>query len=276
MTTQQTSDFAHSQIKHHIEFAATPPLRVEWLAFMEEILREVVATYAHYGAICAPSLRIVLEGGPLPSYNIQKGQIECYLPDPTTGVGQLCWLYYQNLYGGADLYETQAAIECYLPLIIAHEVAHHLRFRYAVLAASQWREEEIVQLMAMSLMAEHPRFAPLLQPIERVTRRAAHRLAQIVQKRRQKNSEQELVDTGPLSPRPSLSDIILKAGLLNRDALSDKATSSPKRKGQMDMIDYSLAGMIWMLPHLERRDWPPLGELIDEFILSGAPMPHAL
>ncbi|MGB0388586.1 MAG: hypothetical protein ACPGWR_27515 [Ardenticatenaceae bacterium] len=255
----------------------------EWLTLAEEILHEVVATYARYGAVCTPTLRIVLEGGPIPSYNIQKGQIEFYLPDPTTGVGRLCWLYYQNLCGAVDLYDTQATIESHLPLIIAHEVAHHLRFRYGVLAESQWREEEIVQLMAISLMAEHPRFAPLLERLEALTRRAAHRLAQIVQKRRQRHSEpvdrqmalsdispQELVELPRLTPHMSFSEVILKAGLLSPEQLTN-LTSSPR---QMDMTDYGLAGTIWTLPHLERRDWPPLGQLIEEFILSEAPTPN--
>ncbi len=281
------NNLSQSESNNHLEPVLPPMLRGDWLSFTREILAEVVATYARYGAMCAPTLQVVFEGGLMPCYNIEQGQIECYLPDPTTDIGRLFWLYYQNLCGGADLYDTQAMIECYLPLVIAHEVAHHLRFRYDRLAKDQWREEEIVQMMAMSLIASHPRFASLLPQLKFFTYRMACRLAQIVRTRRQNNTEtleteiilnetrlEELIEIGRFNPDHSLFDIISKADLLNRDKLSGDLTSLSTGKDQMDMINYWLAGLIWTLPHLERGNWPPLSELIDKFILSAALEPH--
>lgn len=270
MITTKPSHTPFSDSIDHVEPASA--LRVEWLSFAEEILHEVVQSYARHGALCAPTLRLVLTGSPIPAYNIQKGKIEFHLPDPTTLSGRLCWLYYQNLCGAVDFYDTQATIESYLPLIMAHEVAHHLRFHYNKLADTQWREEEIVQLMALSLIAEHPRFACLLPRLEPLTHRAIQRLAQIVQAQPQyspksSHKQAKLSQTTPQNLAKALtapipfSDILLKLGWLTPEQLTTPPTNP------MNISHYWLAGMIWMLPYLKQRDLPSLSELIGRYLL---------
>lgn len=267
----------------------------EWVAFAQALLDEVQQSYARYGADCAPTLTLVTEGGPIPCYNIDAGCIEINFPSPSGGLGRLKWLYYQNLFGADDLADVQAVFEANLPMVMAHEVAHHLRFHYEVVAESLWREEQIVQLMAMALVAEHPFFAPTLEQVERYTRRTVRRLAEIAQKRRASTPKTLQAGYGTLGHRllvqgwitpeklaeaeafaaltnSALDEILLDEGLVTAaqlESLSEATTLAEDTFNQnymADITDYWLSGTTWMLPHLERRDWPSLGKLIERFI----------
>lgn len=267
----------------------------EWQSLAQAILTEVIATYARYGVIVAPELRVVPEGGPIPAYHIEQQQIAFHMPDPSTALGRLGWLYYQNLSGAADLYDVQETIEANLPLVMAHEVAHHLRFHYDVAAASLWREEQVAQLMGLSFVAEHPRYAETLPKLQHYTRRSAKRLSEIARKRDSWNAYElragydtlahRVLAEGLVSPEElaeaeafamvtgtSLEEVLRTEGLVSErklELLNASAARVEQRFNDSYMVDvtqYWLAGTTWLLPHLERRDWPPLGRLIENFL----------
>lgn len=267
----------------------------EWQALAQAILAEIIATYARYGVAVAPDLHVVPEGGPIPAYDIENQRIAFHMPDPSMAVGRLGWLYYQNLSGAADLYDVQETIEANLPLVMAHEVAHHLRFRYEVAASSLWREEQVAQLMGLAFVAEHPRYTDTLPKLQQYTRRSAKRLSEIARKRDSWNAYElragydtlahRVLAEGLVSPEElaeaeafamvtgtSLEEVLRAEGLVSERKLALLKASAERVEQRfndsymVDVTQYWLAGTTWLLPHLERRDWPPLGRLIQSFL----------
>jgi hypothetical protein len=260
----------------------------EWLALAAALLAEIVHEYTQHGITCDPSLHIMADGGPIPAYRADTGAIYFFMADPTTNEGRMQWFFYQALSGAADLHDVQLTIETYLPLVMAHEVAHHLRFRYNVPMTHAWQEEQIVQLLALTLVATHPRLSLTLDALETVTRRIMQALARLRFQQIQSNplcqsllaanrltSDELAVMSAVAAVRGlSLEALLYQEGWGNAAQLAQggvNPTEEPAPRYQVDVAAYWLFGAAWTLPHLKHRNWPPLPTLIQQLLLTPDP-----
>ncbi|GAB4210938.1 MAG: hypothetical protein OHK0013_32150 [Sandaracinaceae bacterium] len=171
-------------------------------------MRDLAVLLAPYGIAPSAELSIVAEPHPCPGYRDDTLQIAFYPPVADTPVDRLRWSVFSRVMGVVDVHEAAAFYEVALPLVIGHELAHHLRLRARLASASPFVEEQVCDRVAVALLQAHPTYRATLPALRQWCECLRDRLAG---------------HYGEHATRAFLPDMgaILEAeGVLNRQALA--------------------------------------------------------
>jgi hypothetical protein len=105
---------------------------------------------ARCGIPVDPKLELRRGEGVLCYYNLNDGHIYLSLPDPATPHGKFELLFFRALIHFDNTAEVMRLLELIIPWLIAHEVGHHLRHKFGLYTADQWREEAIANQLAIA------------------------------------------------------------------------------------------------------------------------------
>lgn len=136
-----------------------------WLSRARAIVEATRPLLDNYGLAPDPGLTVALDGHPCPGYRHDTGQILFCPPVVESGRDRLRWLFFCRVMGCADLDEAVAFYEVALPLIVCHELAHHLRYSLGVAAESSFIEEQVCDRIAVALVERMPAHAATLAPL---------------------------------------------------------------------------------------------------------------
>lgn len=147
-----------------------------WLARARAIVDATRPLLDNYGLAPDEGLTVALDGHPCPGYRHDTRQILFCPPVVESGRDRLRWLFFCRVMGCADLPEARAFYEVALPLIICHELSHHLRTSLGVAAASAFIEEQVCDRVAVALVERIPAYASTLGPLATLCGRMRARL----------------------------------------------------------------------------------------------------
>jgi hypothetical protein len=113
----------------------------------EEHCREL----ARYGIAVDPKMEVRRGKGVLCYYSLEDGHIYLSLPDPTHSLGKLQAMVLASNLSLSGEEELIRLFEVFIPHLVAHEIAHHLRHKYGVFGDSRWEEEQVANQLAVAL-----------------------------------------------------------------------------------------------------------------------------
>jgi len=116
------------------------------------------AELAAYGVPVDPAMELRHGKGMLCYYDLKDGHIYLSVPDLRSPMGQLQATLLASMLGCEDLDELHRFFGIFIPRLIAHELAHHLRHRHGVFGGDMWHEEQIANRLAGALAGR--RLAP--------------------------------------------------------------------------------------------------------------------
>jgi hypothetical protein len=135
--------------------------RDAWVAEANALLEVYRALLAPLGATVASALVVKADAHPCPGY-LHDELIICFCPPVVEGPSdRVRWAFFTGYMGCASLDEAAAFYRDALPLVVAHELAHHLRISSGRAAESPFIEEQICDLIAVALVAASDRRASL-------------------------------------------------------------------------------------------------------------------
>jgi hypothetical protein len=123
----------------------------------EEFSREL----SRYGIIVDPKMEVRRGAGMLCYYSLEDGHIYLSVPDASSPVGRLQVMVLASLLACQNEAELFKLFELFVPHLVAHELAHHLRHKYGLFGENKWEEEQIANQLAVA-MTKHR-----LSPAER-------------------------------------------------------------------------------------------------------------
>lgn len=134
---------------------ALPDLFALGKRFFDTIVREL----ARHGITVDPALGLRREGGVMTHYSLADKKIYLSVPDTSTPVGKLQAMVLASVLGCAGEAELLQLFQIFVPRLIAHEIAHHLRHFHGRFGASPWEEEQVANRFAAALTRR--RMSPL-------------------------------------------------------------------------------------------------------------------
>jgi hypothetical protein len=265
-----------------------------WVATAEEAFEAALAEFARYGVTPHPDLRLVREPSTTPYYEPESMTIGIGMPDPAQISGRLLWIATARVLGveGVD-----AAIEeCrrQLPLLMAHELAHHLRHHYGAPIENDFLEEQVANTIGVAFVREHPRYRvdiPFLREsmartrdvLRDVTPESVEYLGgfnvdvaevllaegvlereEVDRLRRVAASLEEPLDRiieGVVAP--AARDAIARARTAQREA-----EAYFNRRYTSSLFEYALFAADWLAVHLAREDTPSVARALRTHILT--------
>jgi HEAT repeat protein len=144
-----------------------PAEQVDWLALAREILAEISRALARYGVAPDSRLRVIAGDAPMPYYEHSTLTIGLALPDSTTAVGRLFWMFVARSQERRGVEEGMAVLPEQLPFLLAHELAHHLRHRYDADSGDNFLEEQVANIIALAFVAAQPHYRAVLDALAR-------------------------------------------------------------------------------------------------------------
>ncbi|MBK8253794.1 MAG: cyclic nucleotide-binding domain-containing protein [Polyangiaceae bacterium] len=111
--------------------------------FCRELLR--------YGIEVDPKMEVRRGRGILCFYNLDDGHIYLSLPDLTSPLGKLQTMVLASTLGLSGEDELLDLFELFIPHVVAHEMAHHLRHKHGLFGDNKWEEEQIANQLAVAL-----------------------------------------------------------------------------------------------------------------------------
>jgi hypothetical protein len=129
----------------------TSPPRTDLFALGKHHFEMFARELSRYGIEIDPKMQVRRGKGVLCYYNLEDGHIYLALPDLTTSIGKLQAMVLASTLSLAGEDELIALFELFIPHLIAHEMAHHLRHRYGLFGENKWEEEQIANQLAVAL-----------------------------------------------------------------------------------------------------------------------------
>ena len=128
----------------------------EWIAEANALLDGHRAMLAPLGVLVDPALAVRADTHPCPGYLHAELSIRFCPPVIDAPRDRLRWAFFAGYMGCASLDEAAAFYEDALPLIVAHELAHHLRTTADRSSPSAFLEEQICDVLAVALIDASP------------------------------------------------------------------------------------------------------------------------
>ena len=266
----------------------------EWFAYGRDVYDDILNRLSRYGIVPDPRLRFVRGDAPQPYYDPTTREIGFSAPDACQPQGRLWWLFLARILGVSSVDEAMEAMANQVPLLVAHEVVHHLRDHYGAPRRNDFVEEQVANLVGVALMNDHPIYRPMLP-------RLATEVARACQKLRASNPE-----TAPYLAgfRMEMSDVLVSTSTVSRanlDALRQlgRALDQPvdelvlaaaaseladdigharrlqvaseayfNRHYMANLFEYMLFHYEWIRSSLEQRRLPTLREALESHILT--------
>lgn len=137
----------------------SPPAAVDLFAQGKRVFDAFVAELREHGIDAHPALALRRGDGVMSHYSLADTKIYLSVPDPSTPVGKLQAMVLTNVLSCRDEAEMLALFELFIPRLIAHEIAHHLRHHHGRFGDSPWEEEQVANRFATALTMR--RMAPM-------------------------------------------------------------------------------------------------------------------
>jgi hypothetical protein len=126
-------------------------LQVDLFAIGKRIFDAFVAELGRHGIAVHPDLALRRGDGVMSHYSLPDCKIYLSVPDSSTPVGQLQVMVLTSTLSCKDEAELFHLFELFLPRLVAHEIAHHLRHQYGRFGNSPWEEEQVANRFAAAL-----------------------------------------------------------------------------------------------------------------------------
>lgn len=266
-----------------------------WLAATTLLIARYVERAAAAGYPAAADLRLETVDRPCcPAYEDSRHVILVNLPGVTTVSERLFWCYYASLLGCADISEAQAACAHVLPLLVSHEVNHHLRHLSGRATADHFEEEQVCHLLALAWMREQPDLAESLPRLRTATQRALRRLRRLApfpelyEKGEHLSLAETLADEHLISWRSlhhaeriarlhaaTVDDVLSEEGLmtpeLRKRAQADQEATRRAFDDEymQDLARYWHFGTAFVVHSLVHGPYTPYEELVDSYLGPG-------
>ncbi len=129
----------------------TGPAPVDLFALGKRIFDGFVTDLREHGIEVHPALALRRGDGVMSHYSLPDTKIYLSVPDPSTPVGKLQAMVLTSVLACRDEAEMLALFEIFIPRLIAHEIAHHLRHHHGRFGESPWEEEQVANRFATAL-----------------------------------------------------------------------------------------------------------------------------
>lgn len=104
-----------------------------------------------YGVDVDPAMELRRGEGLLCYYDLADGHIYVSLPDPNEPAGKLHLFVMGSLMGCDTDEELVQFFHIFIPHLIAHELAHHVRHRLGLFTKNPWHEEQVANKLAVAI-----------------------------------------------------------------------------------------------------------------------------
>lgn len=129
----------------------TAPASADLFALGKRVFDNFVNELREQGIEVHPSLALRRGDGVMSHYSLPDQKIYLSVPDPSTPVGKLQAMVLTSVLSCKDEAEMLSLFELFVPRLIAHEIAHHLRHHHGRFGESPWEEEQIANRFATAL-----------------------------------------------------------------------------------------------------------------------------
>lgn len=127
------------------------PVTTDLFALGKRCFDAIVGELARHGVKVDPALALRRGDGVMTHYSLPDKKIYLSVPDPSTPVGKLQAMVLASVLACAGEAELMSLFELFVPRLIAHEIAHHLRHFHHRFGESPWEEEQIANRFAAAL-----------------------------------------------------------------------------------------------------------------------------
>jgi len=252
-----------------------------WTVLGQAYFDEYVAAVTAAGYPPDPSLRVEPDPSPCPAYTHDRGVILFGPPGLQTVHDHFFWCYQASLMGCPG---PEAAIEgaaLMLPLVMAHEVNHHLRHRYGRFTDDHFVEEQAVQLVAAAWFENHPDYGAATPALRAFCTRALRHLRQVAPLPPEYEQAYHLDPAEILADRQVISwrrlhaaehiatvhhlvveDVLAQHGWVTDEQLREVATSREEARRHFDatymqnLAEYWHTGFYWLATYLRHERHP--------------------
>jgi len=136
--------------------------RTDLFALGKRCFEDFSRELARYGVVVDPKMAVKRGTGILCYYSLEDGHIYLSVPNADSSIGKLQIMVLTSLLALSGEDELWKLFELFVPHLVAHEMAHHLRHKYGFFGDNKWEEEQIANQLAVA-MTKHR-----LSPAERV------------------------------------------------------------------------------------------------------------
>jgi HEAT repeat protein len=250
-------------------------------------------TLDRHGVSVDPDLRFVAGSTPEVYYAPDTMTINVGVADLDQPSGRMYWLFVARLLGVRSADAAVDAFAAQLPLLVVHEIAHHLRHRYGAPITNDFIEEQVANTLAIAFLAEHPQYGGVVEALRGWAAAASPALAAMVpgSARARTGFRLELgdvlVERGLVS-RARLEELRVLAEDLDRplddviaaaDVVSDEQVAGAEkirmdaqdyfnRRYMADPTEYQSFHLEWYRAYLERAEFPSFAEALETHILT--------
>jgi hypothetical protein len=109
------------------------------------------AEFEAYGVPVDPAMELRPGKGMLCHYDLKDGHIYLSVPDLSSPMGRLQMAVMSSLLSCDTEDEARLLFRLFIPRVIAHEIAHHLRHKHGVFGQNLWQEEQIANQLAVAV-----------------------------------------------------------------------------------------------------------------------------
>lgn len=138
--------------------------RADWVADADAVLARVRSLLAPYGIAPDERLRIVTDSNPMPGYIHEDRTIAFCPPVIERGADMLRWMFFTRCMGAESLAEAEQFFIAALPVIVSHELSHHLRFSRGLATTSNFVEEQVCNRLGTAIADAIPEFHDAIGP----------------------------------------------------------------------------------------------------------------
>src|SRR5262245_2776171 len=112
-------------------------------SFGKRCFAEITKELTCYGVEVDPKMEVRRGRGVLCYYDLGDGHIYLALPDTSSPIGKLQAMVLASTLALSGEDELFKLFELFIPHLVAHEIAHHLRHKYGLFGDNKWEEEQI-------------------------------------------------------------------------------------------------------------------------------------
>ena len=196
--------------------------RSYWISEAEKVLREAASLLSPYGLRIDPALKVDCDQHPIPGYLHSERKIVFCPPVIEDGVGRLRWMFFLRYMGCETIEEARRFYGVALPLVICHELSHHLRFSLDMSAESMFVEEQVCDRLAVAMVEAMSGYRDSLMELGRMCGEMSARLA----------GESKSVGYY----LPNVADVLVASSVLDRDHLARLEQITDASRLELDQL----------------------------------------
>lgn len=266
----------------------------DWFEAGRRVFEEFIADLGRHGVTCDPDLRLTRDdASPTPYYEPATKTIGFGMPDPSTISGRMHFVLVARVLGFDSVDAAIEALAIQIPLLVAHETTHHLRHYYGAPIDNDFVEEEVVNVVALAWLAEHPRHRATIEAVKRQAEDARARLA-VLSPDTPRYAAAHSLDLGDvllglgkvdqeraeelrrLATRAgeSLATVLVVAGAVSQADVDAAARAQSEAETyfndryMQNLVEYGFFATEWLRAYLDRSEFPSFDEALRAHILT--------